>query len=147
MMTYYRTVMMTVCKHTHTRARTHARAHTPLRNPRYQCGSTYTCLSRSVPDIHQHVAGTLSNQQTTSRPVSGIKRARHASSNLSKFTAERYSHHMAYMLHERSARCVARDLHRIGFVHLSVRVADNSRCSEEIVKISTCAFQRTASLA
>ena len=28
-----------------------------------QCGSTYTCLSRSVPEIHSHVAGTLSNQQ------------------------------------------------------------------------------------
>ena len=30
-----------------------------------QCGSTYTCLSRSVPEIHSHVAGTISNQQTT----------------------------------------------------------------------------------
>ena len=29
-----------------------------------QCGSTYTCLSRSVPEIHSHVAGTQSNQQT-----------------------------------------------------------------------------------
>ena len=26
----------------------------------YLCGSTYTCLSRSDPEIHQHVAGTLS---------------------------------------------------------------------------------------
>ena len=31
----------------------------------YLCGSTYNCLSRSVPEIHWHVAGTLSNQQTT----------------------------------------------------------------------------------
>ena len=29
-----------------------------------QCGRMLTCLSRSVPEIHQHVAGTLSNQQT-----------------------------------------------------------------------------------
>ena len=26
---------------------------------------TYSCLSRSVPEIHQHVAGTLSNQPAT----------------------------------------------------------------------------------
>ena len=25
-----------------------------------QCGSTYKCLSRSVPEIHRHVAGTVS---------------------------------------------------------------------------------------
>ena len=31
-----------------------------------QCGSTKSCLSRSVPEIHWHVAGTLSNQQTLS---------------------------------------------------------------------------------
>ena len=30
-----------------------------------QCGSTYSCLSRPVPEIHTYVAGTLSNQQTT----------------------------------------------------------------------------------
>ena len=30
-----------------------------------QCGSTKNCLSRSIPEIHLHVAGTLSNQQTT----------------------------------------------------------------------------------
>ena len=30
-----------------------------------QCGRTYNCLSRSVPEIHLHVAGTLSNQRTT----------------------------------------------------------------------------------
>ena len=30
-----------------------------------QCGSTSTCLSRSVPEIHWHVAWTFSNQQTT----------------------------------------------------------------------------------
>ena len=29
-----------------------------------QCGSKNNCLSRSVPEIHSHVAGTLSNQQT-----------------------------------------------------------------------------------
>ena len=29
-----------------------------------QCGSTYNCLSRSVPEIHLHAAGTLSNQPT-----------------------------------------------------------------------------------
>ena len=27
-----------------------------------QCGSTCSCLSRSGPEIHCHVAGTLSNQ-------------------------------------------------------------------------------------
>ena len=27
-----------------------------------QCGSTLNCLSRSVPEIHSHVAGTLSKQ-------------------------------------------------------------------------------------
>ena len=27
----------------------------------YQCGSTYNCLCRSVPEIHSHVAGMLSN--------------------------------------------------------------------------------------
>ena len=32
-----------------------------------QCGSTYICLNRSVPEIHSHVAGTLSNQQTITR--------------------------------------------------------------------------------
>ena len=32
-----------------------------------QCGSTYNCLSRSVPEIHTHVAGTLSNQQTNQK--------------------------------------------------------------------------------
>ena len=31
-----------------------------------QCGSTSNFLSRSVPEIHLHVAGTLSNQQTSS---------------------------------------------------------------------------------
>ena len=30
-----------------------------------QCGSTCTCLSRYIPEMHQHVAGTWSNQQTT----------------------------------------------------------------------------------
>ena len=30
-----------------------------------QCGSTYNCTSRSVPEIHYHVAGTFSNQQIT----------------------------------------------------------------------------------
>ena len=30
-----------------------------------QCGSTYSRLSRSVPEIHKLVVGTLSNQQTT----------------------------------------------------------------------------------
>ena len=30
-----------------------------------QCGSTSSCLSRSVPEIHWHVAGTLSDQRTT----------------------------------------------------------------------------------
>ena len=29
-----------------------------------ECGSTYNCLSSSVPEIHSYVAGTLSNQQT-----------------------------------------------------------------------------------
>ena len=29
-----------------------------------QCGSRYSCLSRSVTEIHQHVAGTLINQPT-----------------------------------------------------------------------------------
>ena len=29
-----------------------------------QGGSTYNCLSRSVPEVHSHVAGTLSNQPT-----------------------------------------------------------------------------------
>ena len=29
-----------------------------------QCGSTYTYLSTSVPEIHWHVAGTLSKQLT-----------------------------------------------------------------------------------
>ena len=33
-----------------------------------QCGSTQNCLSRSVPEIHSHVAGALSNQQTTTTP-------------------------------------------------------------------------------
>ena len=30
-----------------------------------QCGSTYNCLSRSVPEIHWRVAGTLRDQKTT----------------------------------------------------------------------------------
>ena len=30
--------------------------------PPSRCGSTYNCLSRSVPEIHWHVAGTLSKQ-------------------------------------------------------------------------------------
>ena len=30
-----------------------------------QCGSTYNCPCRAVPEIHSHVTGTLSNQQTT----------------------------------------------------------------------------------
>ena len=29
-----------------------------------QCDRTYNCLSRSVPETHSHVAGTLSNQPT-----------------------------------------------------------------------------------
>ena len=29
-----------------------------------QCGSTCNCLNKSVPEIHSHVAGTLSNQPT-----------------------------------------------------------------------------------
>ena len=32
-----------------------------------QCGSTYNWLRRSVPEIHKHVSGMLSNQQTTQR--------------------------------------------------------------------------------
>ena len=36
-----------------------------------RCGSTYTCHSRSVPEIHQHVAGTLSSQQTVPFVVKG----------------------------------------------------------------------------
>ena len=32
-----------------------------------QCGSTYTCLSRPVPEIHLHVAWTLSNQSTNKK--------------------------------------------------------------------------------
>ena len=42
------------------------------------------------------------------------------------------------MLHVISARCIARDLHTVAHVcaqgHLSVRVGDGSRRSEEIVK-------------
>ena len=36
-----------------------------------QCGGTWNCLSRSVPEIHSHVAGTLSNQPTNNllRPL------------------------------------------------------------------------------
>ena len=35
-----------------------------------QCGSTSHCLSRSIPEIHSHVAGTLSNQPTNKlRPL------------------------------------------------------------------------------
>ena len=39
-----------------------------------QCGSTLNCLSRSAPEMHSHVAGTLNNQQTnlcgwTRRPL------------------------------------------------------------------------------
>ena len=29
-----------------------------------RCGSTYNCLSRSIPEIHSHVGGTLSKQQS-----------------------------------------------------------------------------------
>ena len=29
-----------------------------------QLGSVYNCLSRSIPEVHWHVAGTLSGQQT-----------------------------------------------------------------------------------
>ena len=29
-----------------------------------QCGSTYTCLSRCVPEIHRHAAGALRHQST-----------------------------------------------------------------------------------
>ena len=38
------------------------------------------------------------------------------------------------MLPVMSARCVARDLHTVAPGHLSVRVGDSSRRSEEIVK-------------
>ena len=31
-----------------------------------QCGSVYSHLSTSVPEIHKHVAGMLSSQPTTS---------------------------------------------------------------------------------
>ena len=34
-----------------------------------QSGSTCNCLRRSVPEIHCHVAGMLSNQQTTNRAI------------------------------------------------------------------------------
>ena len=34
-----------------------------------QCGSTSNCLSRSVPEIHWHVAGSLSNQPTNKQTV------------------------------------------------------------------------------
>ena len=27
-----------------------------------QCGSTYNCLSRSIPEIHKHVAGMIGKQ-------------------------------------------------------------------------------------
>ena len=40
-----------------------------------------------------------------------------------------------------SVRCAARDLHTIAPGHLSVRIGDSSRRSEEIVEISNCAFQ------
>ena len=30
-----------------------------------QCGLTLNCPSRSVPEIHENVAGTLNNQQPT----------------------------------------------------------------------------------
>ena len=35
-----------------------------------QCGRTYNCLSRFVPEIHSPVAGTLSNQQTNKQTLS-----------------------------------------------------------------------------
>ena len=38
-----------------------------------QCGSTKYCLSRSVPEIHWHVAGTLSYQQPTNQPVTSLR--------------------------------------------------------------------------
>ena len=34
-----------------------------------QCGSTSNCLSRSVPEIHSHVAETLSNQPTNQQTL------------------------------------------------------------------------------
>ena len=40
-----------------------------------QCGSTYNCLSRTVPEIYLHVAGTLSSQLTTT-PLHTGNRAR-----------------------------------------------------------------------
>ena len=33
-----------------------------------QCGSTYNCLSRSVPETHMHVVGTLNSRQTAPPP-------------------------------------------------------------------------------
>ena len=53
------------------------------------------------------------------------------------------------MLHVKSARCVARDVHTVAPGHISVRVGDRSRCSEETAppkkkkkkKISICACQ------
>ena len=37
------------------------------------CGRTYNCLSRSVPEIHLHVVGTLSNKQTNNQQTSLLK--------------------------------------------------------------------------
>ena len=41
-----------------------------------QCGSTYTSLSRSVPETHEHVAGTLSNNHQS---VNLKRKERHGS--------------------------------------------------------------------
>ena len=38
-----------------------------------QCGSTYYCLRRSIPEIHQIVAGTLSNQQSFVLSLLGVR--------------------------------------------------------------------------
>ena len=40
-----------------------------------QCGSTCNCLSRFVPEIHQHVAGTLS-KQPTDKQIKGSAQSR-----------------------------------------------------------------------
>ena len=39
-----------------------------------QCGSTQNCLSRSVPEIHSHVAGTLNKQASNQLPGNGWER-------------------------------------------------------------------------
>ena len=84
-----------------------------------QCGSMYTSLSRSVPEIHKHVAGTLSR--------SVLEIHKHVAGTLSRFVLEIHKHVAGTLsrsfleIHKHVAGTLSKEIARDCFSHIGLQ--------------------------